>query len=1304
MKNSKRRKLLSIAVVFALAFTLTIPTFGGSTGGGTGTPDPDCILEELTRALSEDFGIKYYATANEKAAAEFLVDQFKLHAGDEYDVKCVEFPLYYYNRSQAYLYTTSIGYPAVIEFEDGPVGIGRPIPNTAAFANAATGDYSGLFFDFGDAASIVTPSADAVAAAGNKLHGALRISGNTSLNLAMVTAAVDTIKARYTDPVEVTGLFIARDNVTNGTGAMTPPSISGTMPCSVATFALPCLENLVDNVTSGNKIESIYRLVPQVTYITYAVKPAATPDPDLVIVFTGHLDVVWGAPGANDNASGTAACVELARRFKDVDTGNVELIFAALGGEEYGAYDGATWLYNHLRDEGKTPLVVNLNMDMIAPGYNAATSSGAALRTVTLGTTPASVPNLATYLTLDEAWSVASRPDIVTNVVLGNGSTSDYQIFAHNSVDAVSLSHGVEYGYHTSFDNMTDNYSYLRHVYSVDLMEKAVMKALTQEVTKRAKFEISRDRSDTKVELANGEQLFKTYNSVRATFRSVDTGATRTVTFTGANDTFTLDGLGEFTVANVSATGSGVTNNSTGQVRDFSTSLLGTVADVTPAVYANVIAKDSAHIAGTVDYVLNLKDAENVLAVDFEFVVDGKLLSANSFEALNGFSELETIRWTDNGDGSWTGAVRFGFPGDGFTGTADIAKFVFDTKGVLGNAAFTITKLDATGFNEDIGEVVYYNVVIENGTGVTVLLNKYDLNKDGNIDLLDLGIMLLYVGYTEDDPEWDTLIKVRDKNGKGITAKDCDVNGDGEVDMADLIELLANFYTVPPPTPDQMAVSLVSIERTMESIRFLSKDIGTRALGMPSEERAIDWLMDEFRKIGLVTEKHQFTSTTTTRPVGYVTIHNPEQFYGLGSFYEMNGEPAGAYNAWHGNTLETGAAANGTLTGTDAKVTGEVVFVGNMGTNPTQAQFDAANLTGKIALIGVNPNATYVTYARNAGAVGLMGFTTALGGRGNFSQTANPTVTAGTPIPVLGLARCQGEWFMAMVKEGTVTVDIQTVRYTTPNSWNAIGVKPAKNNPDTAPIFFITGHIDSVQGSPGANDNASGVAVTLEAARALTKLATDNAEIRFIGFGHEEGGLRGAQQYVNRMDAAERARIKGVFNMDMTGSADLIRAGSWCMMTVNGQPNLVTDTFIATADRLGYAGILELGMFSSSDHVPFHNAGMPAAMGIWFGRPAGYTGQINPSNYTVESSYHTPLDTMEDNVSEPRMKMCIEVVTASVYDMALNYSEPKFKAAFAPVGFADSDDTYLITGEYIDNQLRALAEAEAIAAAKAAER
>ncbi|SEI64837.1 M20/M25/M40 family metallo-hydrolase [Frateuria terrea] len=70
-------------------------------------------------------------------------------------------------------------------------------------------------------------------------------------------------------------------------------------------------------------------------------------DPDRVIVITGHLDsrvtdimdTTHDAPGANDDASGVAALIEVARLLSTQDN-RATLVFAALSGEEQGLYGG----------------------------------------------------------------------------------------------------------------------------------------------------------------------------------------------------------------------------------------------------------------------------------------------------------------------------------------------------------------------------------------------------------------------------------------------------------------------------------------------------------------------------------------------------------------------------------------------------------------------------------------------------------------------------------------------------------------------------------------------------------------------------------------------------------------------------------------------------------------------------------------------------------------------------------------------------------------------------------------------------
>jgi len=55
----------------------------------------------------------------------------------------------------------------------------------------------------------------------------------------------------------------------------------------------------------------------------------------------------------------------------------------------------------------------------------------------------------------------------------------------------------------------------------------------------------------------------------------------------------------------------------------------------------------------------------------------------------------------------------------------------------------------------------------------------------------------------------------------------------------------------------------------------------------------------------------------------------------------------------------------------------------------------------------------------------------------------------------------------------------------------------------SAPIILIGAHYDSVKGSPGANDNGSGVAALLELSR-LFSTVTPQTTVRFVAFVNEE--------------------------------------------------------------------------------------------------------------------------------------------------------------------------------------------------------
>ena len=107
-------------------------------------------------------------------------------------------------------------------------------------------------------------------------------------------------------------------------------------------------------------------------------------------------------------------------------------------------------------------------------------------------------------------------------------------------------------------------------------------------------------------------------------------------------------------------------------------------------------------------------------------------------------------------------------------------------------------------------------------------------------------------------------------------------------------------------------------------------------------------------------------------------------------------------------------------------------------------------------------------------------------------------------------------------------------------NWKNIVVLIPGKDPEVAhEQVLLTAHLDSItvgdpeEHAPGADDNASGVATLLDAARALKDL-NFRRTIKIVFFSGEELGLNGSQAYVSRY-ASELADIIGVFNLDMFG-------------------------------------------------------------------------------------------------------------------------------------------------------------------------
>ena len=99
-----------------------------------------------------------------------------------------------------------------------------------------------------------------------------------------------------------------------------------------------------------------------------------------------------------------------------------------------------------------------------------------------------------------------------------------------------------------------------------------------------------------------------------------------------------------------------------------------------------------------------------------------------------------------------------------------------------------------------------------------------------------------------------------------------------------------------------------------------------------------------------------------------------------------------------------------------------------------------------------------------------------------------------------------------------------------PPGTNLIGRKVG-SEPKLASLL-VSAHYDTVTGSPGADDNASGVAALLECARVLATVRLRRT-VEFVVFDMEEEGLVGSRAFVR--DEASSAGYDGVYNLEMVG-------------------------------------------------------------------------------------------------------------------------------------------------------------------------
>jgi len=107
---------------------------------------------------------------------------------------------------------------------------------------------------------------------------------------------------------------------------------------------------------------------------------------------------------------------------------------------------------------------------------------------------------------------------------------------------------------------------------------------------------------------------------------------------------------------------------------------------------------------------------------------------------------------------------------------------------------------------------------------------------------------------------------------------------------------------------------------------------------------------------------------------------------------------------------------------------------------------------------------------------------------------------------------------------------------TFPESANVIGVLAGANPAFAGQAIVVSAHYDHLgPNHPGADDNASGVAVLIELARALASQSAPPRTIVFVAFSGEESGLIGSRWYAAHPTPVPLAGIRANVNLDTVG-------------------------------------------------------------------------------------------------------------------------------------------------------------------------
>jgi aminopeptidase YwaD len=357
--------------------------------------------------------------------------------------------------------------------------------------------------------------------------------------------------------------------------------------------------------------------------------------------------------------------------------------------------------------------------------------------------------------------------------------------------------------------------------------------------------------------------------------------------------------------------------------------------------------------------------------------------------------------------------------------------------------------------------------------------------------------------------------------------------------------------------------------------QYLAVDIGNRPIGSPSNHAAQKYIEAVFRSQNLDTELQEFACPD------WVEIKTRLELRGLILEASANTFSPSA-------EVSAPTIAIGTLVELEkADIGGRIpIFYGSL------AQSEIA---AKAAIYVSERDRRIVQFLESRAAAGVITVNPTLNARWRLIEDFDfgfPSVTVSARSG-LELLKRAGE---------LVSMHILT-RKTPSHSANVVG-RMQGELPDK---IVICAHYDTKVDTPGAYDNASGVAAILTLCECLKDRVTKPRHtFEWVAFSGEEIYGLGDMTYAHDI-GNDFSKITTVLNID--GIGPLTSSNSIAVFSA-------TQNFSDLVDRLtaGYPGFVRIDPWPASDHYIFYSHGVPS---------------IAMTGVGIKDIYHTPVDSIE---------------------------------------------------------------------------